>query len=111
MDRTTGAVISGDEYDAQCVDDLLTTPLGTRVMLLDYGWAGTEIMDAPLNKTTGLLLIAAAVMAIRRWIPRLTVTGGALSGDLASGAATLTIMRTSSTAASGATSQTIPLAS
>lgn len=110
MCRTTGAVISGDDYDAQCVDDLLSNPLATRVMLLDYGWEGTEIMDAPLNKTTGLLLIAATVMAIRRWLPRLTVTQGVLSGDFASGSAVLTITRQSSTAASGLTSQTISLA-
>ena len=106
MDRNTGAIISGDAYDAQCVDDVLTTPLNTRVMLPDYGWAGTEIMDAPLNRTTGLLLTAAAVMALKRWLPRLKVTQGTLSGDLANGSAVLTIERQSST---GTVSQAISL--
>lgn len=110
MDRTTGAVISGDAYDDQCVADVLSTPLKTRVMLPEYGWAGTEIMDAPINRTTALLLISAAVMALRRWLPRLKVTKGTLSGDLASGSAVLTIARQSSTG-SGTVSQSVSLSS
>jgi len=110
MNRLTGTALSGEDYDAQCIMDLLSTPMGTRVMRLDYGWVGFEILDQPINRATTLLLTSAAVMAMRRWLPKLKVTKVTISGDLVSGKAAMTITRKVSTAATNSlASQTIPL--
>lgn len=109
MNRTTGAEISGEDYDAQCIADLLTTPLGSSVMRPEYGWIGQEIIDRPLNRATGLLLTSAAVMAMRRWLPDIRVAKVALTGDFAAGSAALTVTRQRLSASTSLIAQTIPL--
>lgn len=37
MDRNTGKLLSGTDHIRQSIVDILTTPLGTRVMLPEYG--------------------------------------------------------------------------
>jgi hypothetical protein len=51
MSRTTGAAL-GDEHLAQSCEDIVTTPLGTRVMRRDYGCLLAELIDRPLNRAT-----------------------------------------------------------
>jgi phage baseplate assembly protein W len=82
MSRTTGKPLSGDAHLAQSIADILTTPIGTRVMRRDYGSLIPELLDAPLNGATAIRLYAATAQALRRWEPRLDlvkvrVTGGA----------------------------------
>jgi phage baseplate assembly protein W len=52
MSRTSGATLSGDEHLAQSCEDIVTTPLGTRVMRRDYGCLLAELIDRPLNRAT-----------------------------------------------------------
>ena len=82
MARTTGKAISGDEHLRQSINDILTTPIGGRVMRRDYGSLVPELVDEPLNRGTILRLYAAVAQALRRWEPRLklarvTVNAGA----------------------------------
>jgi phage baseplate assembly protein W len=52
MNRTTGAPLDGDAHLAQSCEDIVTTPLGTRVMRRDYGCLLAELVDRPLNRAT-----------------------------------------------------------
>ncbi|WP_231292883.1 GPW/gp25 family protein [Sphingopyxis sp. MC1] len=74
MDRSTGAPLDGDAHLAQSIGDILTTPVGTRVMLRDYGSMLFELIDRPINAATRLLMLAASADAIARWEPRIRLT-------------------------------------
>lgn len=73
MHKSTGKPISGVDHIVQSIADILTTPLGSRVMRRDYGSRLFELIDAPLTAASRLLLIAATAGAIRRWEPRVTL--------------------------------------
>ena len=93
MNRATGKPIDGNAHLAQSLGDLLSTPVGSRVMRRDYGSLLFGLIDQPLNPATRLLVFAASALAIRRWEPRLRVRRFRLelAQDLAAGAAQLTI--------------------
>jgi phage baseplate assembly protein W len=93
MDRRTGKPIEGNAHLAQSLGDLLSTPIGSRVMRRDYGSLLFGLIDQPLNPATRLLIFAASALAIRQWEPRLRVKrfGLQLTGGLSAGAALLTI--------------------
>ncbi|PKP98000.1 MAG: oxidoreductase [Alphaproteobacteria bacterium HGW-Alphaproteobacteria-13] len=112
MDRTTGAPLDGDAHLAQSIGDILTTPVGSRVMLRDYGSMLLELIDRPINAATRLLFLAATGDAIARWEPRLRLTRVAFSTTGADGGVALDIegYRTDRpTAANSATRLSIPL--
>lgn len=92
MDRHTGKPLSGIAHLEQSLEDILTTPIGTRTQLRDYGAALFELIDQPLNALGKLRVFAAAADAIRRWEPRIRLTLIALTGaaaTLAAGTAAL----------------------
>lgn len=110
MNRATGAALSGDEHLAQSCEDIVTTPLGTRIMRRDYGCLLAELVDRPLNRATYLLASMAIALALARWEPRLVLRQVAVSGDLASGQATVELTGTRAGAtATALTRLTIPL--
>ncbi len=74
MDATTGRRLDYLAHLRQSVTDILTTPLGSRVMRRDYGSLLPEMIDRPLTDATLLQVYAATVMALLRWEPRLRVT-------------------------------------
>lgn len=85
----TGVAIDGAEHLAQSVGDILTTPIGTRVMRRDYGSMLFDLIDQPLNAATRLLIFAATALALSRWEPRLRLLKVALGGDPALGELTV----------------------
>ena len=74
MDRLTGKHIEGAAHIAQSIYDILTTPIGTRIMLRHYGSRLFELIDAPLNAVTRQLIAAASAGAIARWEPRVRLS-------------------------------------
>lgn len=70
----TGAGTADDQQLAISLRDLLTTPVGSRLMRRDYGSRIPDLIDAPLNGPTLLRLAAASYIAIARWEPRLQIT-------------------------------------
>lgn len=81
MNVTTGKALTGLDHIRQSLRDILTTPVGSRVMQRDYGSRVPELLDAPMNPALPMKLIAATATAIRRWEPRLKLTKVTLSGD------------------------------
>ena len=73
IDHATGKALSGLDHLRQSVADVLTTPIGTRVMRRDYGSRLFELADAPINRSTLVALYAATADALKRWEPRLRV--------------------------------------
>ena len=64
-----------DELDhlRQSIRDILTTPIGSRVMRRDYGSFIPELIDQPLAGATMQRVMAATVMAIHKWEPRVRI--------------------------------------
>ncbi len=73
MNATTGKSLSGLDHVRQSVTDILTTPIGSRVMRRDYGSRLFELVDSPLTGSTLADIYAAAAEALIRWEPRLRV--------------------------------------
>ncbi len=75
MNSTTGRAMSALAHIRQSVTDILTTPIGSRLMRRRYGSEVPELMDQPLNSATVLRIYAATAYAIRLWEPRISLTG------------------------------------
>ena len=82
MNRDTGRALDESDHIRQSIRDILTTPIGSRVMRRDYGSLVPDLIDQPTNPANRLRLMAATVMAIIRWEPRVQVTGATLAIDL-----------------------------
>jgi len=67
-----GKPLSGLDHLRQSIRDILTTPLGSRVMRRDYGSRLSELVDAPVNRRTIVDIYAATIEALLRWEPRIT---------------------------------------
>ena len=74
MDRTTGLAINELAHLRQSVGDILTTPIGSRVMRHEYGSQVPMLVDQPDNRITELRLLSAAASALMRWEPRLALS-------------------------------------
>ncbi len=72
-DSTTGKALSGVAHLRQSIRDILTTPLGSRVMRREYGSRLFDLVDNPLNEVTLVEIFAATAEALIRWEPRLRV--------------------------------------
>lgn len=81
MHVTTGRRLDGLDHIRQSIRDILTTPVGSRVMRRDYGSLIPELIDHPVNPANQLRLNAATVMAVARWEPRVSLTRVAFSLD------------------------------
>ena len=66
MDRHTGKLLTGREYTRQCVIDVLTTPMGTRVGNRDYGSRLFDLVDNPASSSSVPEFYAAVSSAIGR---------------------------------------------
>lgn len=83
MDRNTGKPLDGLDHLRQSIADILTTPIGSRVMRRDYGSLLPELIDQPQNTATPLRLYAATCSALMRWEPRLRLSRISLQGNIA----------------------------
>jgi len=73
-DSNTGRALSGLDHLRQSIRDILTTPIGTRVMRREYGSRLYELVDAPLNESTTIEIYAATAEALAKWEPRFKMT-------------------------------------
>lgn len=67
----TGQHLAGEAHLRQSIIDILTTPIGTRVMRRDYGSRLFELVDAPINRSTLVEIYTATAEALLKWEPRL----------------------------------------
>lgn len=72
---TTGMSVTGKQLDGiahvrQSIADILTTPIGTRVMRREYGSELAGLLDRPLTQGTLVDVYAAVASALAKWEPR-----------------------------------------
>lgn len=70
INARTGKTIKGIEHLRQSIQDILSTPIGTRVMRREYGSKIFSLIDAPLNRGTLAQIYATSAEALDRWEPR-----------------------------------------
>jgi phage baseplate assembly protein W len=73
MNAQNGRRLDSLAHIQQSVNDILTTPIGSRVMRRDYGSLLPELIDQPLNGPTALRAYSATVVALMKWEPRIRV--------------------------------------
>jgi phage baseplate assembly protein W len=84
MNANTGRTIADRQHLVQSIADILTTPLGSRVMRREYGSQLVDLIDWPLNSATRLQAYAATATALMRWEPRIRLSRVQLSlGEIA----------------------------
>lgn len=72
MSRHTGLNLQSEiEQIRQSIQDILTTPIGSRLMRRNYGSFLSQMIDAPFNDVTRMQLSAAAVTALIQWENRI----------------------------------------
>ena len=74
MNRTTGKPLSEDGHILQSLKDIVTTPIGSRVMRRDYGSLVPFLIDQPASPRLVMQLRAAIIHAIMRWEKRVKPT-------------------------------------
>ena len=74
MNLLTGERLAGLAHLRQSIADILSTPIGTRVMRRDYGSLLFELIDQPDNGSTQVRLYAATAEALLKWEPRIKLT-------------------------------------
>ncbi|WP_227680047.1 GPW/gp25 family protein [Psychrobacter sp. HII-4] len=72
MSRQTGLHIDQTSHILQSVRDILTTPIGSRVMRRDYGSLLPFLIDSPINSYFIMQLRASVIHALMRWEKRVT---------------------------------------
>ena len=70
MDKHTGQAISGLAHLKQSIEDILTTPKGSRVMRRDYGCDLFSLVDNPYSQVLVGDITMAVSEALLRWEPR-----------------------------------------
>ena len=65
-----GQYLSDLDHLKQSLVNILTTPIGTRVMCRDYGSHLFELVDQPINRELIPRIYAAVAEAVDKWEPR-----------------------------------------
>ena len=74
MSASTGRTVTSAAHLAQSIADILTTPIGSRVMRREYGSLLPNLIDAPFNDATRLQAYAAVTIALMRWETRIRLS-------------------------------------
>ena len=106
MDRISGRPLGGDGHLRQSIVDILTTPIGSRVMRRDYGSLLFDLIDQPDNARTRLRLFAAIAVALGKWEPRIAITRIAVA-MLAPGALEVSLEATRTDTPAGAAANSL----
>ena len=74
MNVNTGKAISEIAHIKQSITNILTTPIGSRIMRRDYGSRLFERIDQPINGDLIAEIYSDVVEALFTWEPRFEVT-------------------------------------
>lgn len=83
MSRETGKQIELTEHINQSLNDIFTTPIGSRIQRREYGSYLFELIDSAGNEAGKLRLLAALIDAASRWEPRVVLETADLSINMA----------------------------
>ena len=71
MSKENGIYLDDLAHLKQSIIDILTTPIGSRVMCRNYGSNLFYLLDRPINRAFFPQIYAAVAEAIGKWEPRL----------------------------------------
>ena len=80
MNAETGRELTELEHLKQSIADILNTPIGSRIMRRDYGSRLFELIDAPINRSTVVDIVAETAEALMKWEDRLVVSAVDVTG-------------------------------
>lgn len=89
MDRNTGRWISGWDHTSQSLDDIVTTPLGSRVLRRMYGAEDDALVDKPATPKGLAPAVMAVAVPVHRWEPRVRLRNVAIASASVLGKLTL----------------------
>lgn len=73
INSLSGKPLSGVSHLKQSIKDILTTPIGTRIMRRDYGSNLFKLIDNPINDSLKFDIYANVAEALDKWEPRFTL--------------------------------------
>ncbi len=91
FDAATGAALTGVDHLRQSIKDILTTPLGSRVMRRDYGSRIFTLIDRPVNAGWVADAYAYTAEALDQWEPRFRLQNVSLTQINSEGRPELTL--------------------
>ncbi len=74
MSRFTGKDITDEDHLRQSIEDIVTTPKGSRVMRRDYGSSLFLLVDQPANPGLYSRIRSAIAESIDAWEPRVVLS-------------------------------------
>ncbi|MEC6125264.1 GPW/gp25 family protein [Acinetobacter ursingii] len=75
IDKNTGRSLQTEQQSIQqSLQDIITTPIGSRVMRRDYGSLIFELIDQPISDVLVLKYYSAIYTAISRWEDRISIS-------------------------------------
>lgn len=78
--RESGLTISEIESIEQSIQDIVTTPLGSRIMRRDYGSMVPDLIDQPMSDVLILKMYSAIYTPVARWEPRINIESINITG-------------------------------
>jgi phage baseplate assembly protein W len=70
INTLTGKELGGIAHLKQSIKDILTTPIGTRIMRRDYGSRLFDLIDNPISEDLKTEIFAAVAESLIKWEPR-----------------------------------------
>ena len=74
MSRLDGSELSEQEHILQSLEDITTTPIGTRIMRRDYGTQLADLIDQPISEALYLKIYSTLYVAYLRWEDRIDIS-------------------------------------
>lgn len=74
MSKITGELLPTDDHLRQSIYDILTTPMGSRLIRREYGSLLPFLIDEPVNPATKLKIMSAIATSIIKYEPRVKVS-------------------------------------
>ena len=75
IDKNTGRSLQTEQQSIQqSLQDIITTPIGSRVMRREYGSLIFELLDQPINDSLVLKCYSAIYTAVTRWEDRISIS-------------------------------------
>ena len=86
INKNNGRTLQSEQESIrQSLDDIITTPIGSRIMRRGYGSLLFELLDQPINDSLVLKCYSAIYTAVSRWEDRISISTIVMSSVQESG--------------------------
>ncbi|MFX7294381.1 GPW/gp25 family protein [Acinetobacter baumannii] len=85
MSRNSGSLITEIESIKQSIEDIVTTPLGSRIMRREYGSIVADLIDQPMSEVLKVKIYSAIYTPVSRWEKRISIENLKISDVFSNG--------------------------